>query len=122
MNKNIRAHCEKLFMKLKELIEFDVGSIHYDEDGQGKDLNSLLNMLNPPGSRQKGVRNKRFKSIFEKKCDQVKRRKTKKLAMNDVPSSTSTPQVFFLWFDSSSKEILQTLQCVNTCYCFLFIL
>ena len=63
MNKNVGAHCEKYFMKLKELIEFDLGSIHCDEDEQEKVLNSLPNVLNPLGSHQKGVRNKRFKSI-----------------------------------------------------------
>ena len=47
------AHCEKYFMALKEIIEINVSSIHYDKDGQGKDLNSLPNMLNPPGSHQK---------------------------------------------------------------------
>ncbi|KAJ8424952.1 hypothetical protein Cgig2_018759 [Carnegiea gigantea] len=63
INKNARAHCEKCFLELKELVEFDVGSIHCDEDGNVKVLNSLPNVLNPPGSRQKGVRNKKFKSI-----------------------------------------------------------
>ncbi|KAJ8428154.1 hypothetical protein Cgig2_028029 [Carnegiea gigantea] len=65
-NRNLSAHCEKYFMELKELIEFDVGSIHCEEDGQGKNLNSFQNMLNPHGSRQ----NKRFNSIVEKQCDQ----------------------------------------------------
>ncbi|KAJ8436534.1 LOW QUALITY PROTEIN: hypothetical protein Cgig2_026649 [Carnegiea gigantea] len=92
MNKKARAHCEKYFMKLKKPIEFEVGSIHCDEDGQGKVLNSLPNALNPPGSRQKGITNKRFKSIIEKKCDQVKRRKSKKLSKTDVGSSTAPPQ------------------------------
>ncbi|KAJ8424456.1 hypothetical protein Cgig2_016223 [Carnegiea gigantea] len=73
MNINARAHCEKYFTELKKLIEFD-------------------NVLNPPGSCQKGVRNKRFRSIVEKKCDQVKQRKSNKLSMNDVASSTATPQ------------------------------
>ena len=47
-NKNARAYCEKYFMEFKELVEFDVGSIHCDEDGQEKVLNSLLNVINPP--------------------------------------------------------------------------
>ncbi|KAJ8433025.1 hypothetical protein Cgig2_015452 [Carnegiea gigantea] len=37
MNKNARAHCEQYCMELKKAIEFDVDSIHIDEDGQGKD-------------------------------------------------------------------------------------
>ncbi|KAJ8447883.1 hypothetical protein Cgig2_012018 [Carnegiea gigantea] len=88
MNKNVRTHCEKYFMELKELIEFNVGSIHWDEDEQAKVLNSLPNVLNPPCSRQKGVRNKRFKSVVEKKCDQVKWKKSKKLSKNDITLST----------------------------------
>ena len=70
MNKNARAHCEQYCMELKKVIEFDVGSIHIDEDGHGhgKDWNSFLNVLNPPGSRQKGVRNTRLKSTVKKKC------------------------------------------------------
>ncbi|KAJ8433031.1 hypothetical protein Cgig2_015458 [Carnegiea gigantea] len=71
-NMNARAHCEKYFMGLKKLIEFDVGSKHCEEEGQEKNLNLPQNVLNAPGSRQKGVRNKSFKSIVEKKCDQVK--------------------------------------------------
>ncbi|KAJ8438092.1 hypothetical protein Cgig2_019940 [Carnegiea gigantea] len=55
---------------------------------KGKNLNSSQNVLNPPGSCQKGVRNKRFKSIFKKKGDQVKRRKTKKLSTNDITVPT----------------------------------
>jgi len=94
MNMNARAHCEKYFMELKELVEFDVGSIHCEENGHGKTLNLAQNVLNPPGSRQKGVRNKRLKSIVEKKCDQAKRRKSKKLLMNDVASVAGTPQVY----------------------------
>ncbi|KAJ8419804.1 hypothetical protein Cgig2_006311 [Carnegiea gigantea] len=82
-NLNARAHCEKYLTEFKKLIEFD-------------------NVLNPPSSCQKGVRNKRFKSIVEKKYDQVKRRTSKKMAMNDVACSTSTPQAFFIWFDASS--------------------
>ncbi|KAJ8453109.1 hypothetical protein Cgig2_014872 [Carnegiea gigantea] len=103
MNKNARAHCEKYFMELKEVIEFDVSSIHFDEDGQGKDLNSLPKVLNPPGSHQKGVRNKRFKSIVEKKCDQVKWRKPKKLSKTDVGSSTAPPQISLPTFNLSSS-------------------
>ncbi|KAJ8427522.1 hypothetical protein Cgig2_008882 [Carnegiea gigantea] len=73
----------------KELVEFDVGSINCDEDGNVKVLNSLPNVLNPHGSRQRGFRNKRFKSVVKRKCDQVKRRKSKKLSKNDVGSSTA---------------------------------
>ena len=43
-----------------------MSSIHCDEDRQGKVLNSLPNVLNPPGFRQKGVTNKRFESIVER--------------------------------------------------------
>ncbi|KAJ8435945.1 hypothetical protein Cgig2_023321 [Carnegiea gigantea] len=103
LNFNARAHCEKYFTELKKLIKFDVGSIHCEQDGQEKNLDLPQNVLNPPCSRQKGVRNKRFKIIVEKKCDQVKRKKSKKMAMNDVDCSTSTPQVFFIWFDASSS-------------------
>ncbi|KAJ8442023.1 hypothetical protein Cgig2_007861 [Carnegiea gigantea] len=92
MNKNATAHCEKYCMELKEVIEFDVGSIHIAEDGQEKDSNSLPNVLNPPGSRQKDVRNKRFKSTVEKKCDQVKQKKSKKLLKTDVGLSSAPPQ------------------------------
>ncbi|KAJ8420930.1 hypothetical protein Cgig2_017126 [Carnegiea gigantea] len=92
MNKNARAHCEQYCMELKKVIEFDVGSIHIDEDGQGKDSNSLPNVLNPPRSHQKGVRNKRLKSMVEKKCDQLKRRKSKKLLKTDVGSSSAQSQ------------------------------
>ncbi|KAJ8439439.1 hypothetical protein Cgig2_021553 [Carnegiea gigantea] len=105
-NKNARAHCERYCMELKKVIEFHVGSININEDGQGKDSNSLPNVPNPPESRQKGVRNKRFKSTVEKKCDQLKRRKSKKLLKTDVGSSSTPPHVilklinylsFFLW-------------------------
>ncbi|KAJ8432249.1 LOW QUALITY PROTEIN: hypothetical protein Cgig2_013902 [Carnegiea gigantea] len=92
MNKNARAHCKKAFLERKELVEFDVGSINCDKHGNVKVLSSLPNVLNPPGSRQKGVRNKRFKSIVERKCDEVKRRKSKKLSKNDVGSSTAPSQ------------------------------
>ncbi|KAJ8422903.1 hypothetical protein Cgig2_026424 [Carnegiea gigantea] len=101
MNKNARAHCEKSFLELKELVEFDVGSIHCDEHGNVKVWNSLPNVLNPPGSRQKGVRNKRFESI-ERKCDQVKRRKSKKLSKNDVGSSTSPSKITLPTFNHLS--------------------
>ena len=58
-------------------------------------MNFLSNVLNLPGSRQKGVRNKRFKSIVERKCDEVKQRKSKKLSKNDVGSSIAPSQVTF---------------------------
>ncbi|KAJ8451299.1 hypothetical protein Cgig2_014071 [Carnegiea gigantea] len=92
MNKAARAHCEKAFLELKKLVEFDIGSINCDGDRNAKVLNSSPNVLNPPGSRQKGVRNKRFKSIVEWKCDEVKRRKSKKLSKTDVGSSTAPSQ------------------------------
>ncbi|KAJ8429928.1 hypothetical protein Cgig2_017978 [Carnegiea gigantea] len=76
MNKNARAPCEKYLMEFKELIKFDVGSIHCDEDGHGKYLNSLLNL--------------------KKKCDQVKQRKTKKLSKTNVGSSTAPPQLSWI--------------------------
>ncbi|KAJ8434606.1 hypothetical protein Cgig2_025032 [Carnegiea gigantea] len=40
MNMNTRAHCEKYFIERKKLIELDVRSIHCEENGQGKSLNS----------------------------------------------------------------------------------
>ena len=96
MNKAARAHYEKAFLDLKQLVEFDIGSIHCDGDGNAKVSDSSPNVLNPPGSRQKGVRNKRFKSIVERKCDEVKRRKSKNLSKNNVGSSTAPSQVNFL--------------------------
>ena len=38
MNKNARAHCEKYLMELKELVEFDVDSIHCNEDGEREEF------------------------------------------------------------------------------------
>ncbi|KAJ8443497.1 hypothetical protein Cgig2_016980 [Carnegiea gigantea] len=101
-NRNAIAHCEKYFIELKELVEFDVGSIHCDEDGQEKVLNLLPNVLNPPNSSQKGVRNKRFKSIVEKKCDQVKQRRSKKLTKTDVGLSAAPSQITLSTFNHSS--------------------
>ncbi|KAJ8435688.1 hypothetical protein Cgig2_027278 [Carnegiea gigantea] len=49
-NMNARDHCEKYFTELKKLIEFDVGSIYFEEDGQEKNLNLPQNVLNPPSS------------------------------------------------------------------------
>jgi len=40
-NMNARAHCEKYFTELKKLIEFDVGSIHCEEDGQEKSFHVM---------------------------------------------------------------------------------
>ena len=37
-NFNAMAHCEKYYTELKKLIEFDVGSIHCEQDGQEKNL------------------------------------------------------------------------------------
>ncbi|KAJ8432079.1 hypothetical protein Cgig2_024689 [Carnegiea gigantea] len=98
--KAIESSCSS--MSFKELVEFDVGSIHCDEDGNVKVLNSLSNVLNPPGSHQKGVRNKRFKSIVERKCDQVKWKKSKKLSKNDVGSSTAPSQITLPMFNHLS--------------------
>ncbi|KAJ8436328.1 hypothetical protein Cgig2_005252 [Carnegiea gigantea] len=71
--------------------------------GQGKDSNSLPNVLNPPGSHHKGVRNKRFKSTVEKKCDQFKRRKSTKLLKTDVGSSLAPPHISLLTLNLSSS-------------------
>ncbi|KAJ8443817.1 hypothetical protein Cgig2_017298 [Carnegiea gigantea] len=103
MNKNARAHCEQYCMELKKVTEFDVGSIHIDEDGQGKDSNLLPNVLNPPGFHQKGVRNKRLKSTVEKKCDQLKWRKSKKLLKTDVGLSSAQSQILLLTLNLSSS-------------------
>ena len=81
LNKNVRANCEKYFNALKELVELDMRFICCDEDEHVKNGNSSKDVLNPPRSRQQRVRNKRFESIVENKCDQVKQGKTKKLAI-----------------------------------------
>ncbi|KAJ8437677.1 LOW QUALITY PROTEIN: hypothetical protein Cgig2_028615 [Carnegiea gigantea] len=87
----------------EEPYEFQhIVNFNKEEGGHEKVLNSLPNVLNPPGSRQKGVRNKRFKSIIERKCDQVKRRKSKKLSKNDVGSSTTASQITLPTFNHSS--------------------
>ncbi|KAJ8443106.1 hypothetical protein Cgig2_030874 [Carnegiea gigantea] len=87
-NINARAHCEKYFTELKKLIKFDVGRWPREE------FEFATECLNPPSSRQKGVRNKRLKSIVEKKCDHVKRRKSKKIAMNDELYFSSGPSSY----------------------------
>ena len=84
LNKNARANCEKCFNELKELVEVDVRSICYDGDEYDKKKNSSKDVLNPPGSRQKGIQSKRFKSIVEKQDDEVKHKKLKKLSVNEV--------------------------------------
>ena len=86
-----------MFLEIRELVEFDLGSIYCNEDGHEKVLNSLSNVLNPLGSRQIGVRNNKFKSTIENKCDQVKWRKSKKLSKNDVGTSTASSQVCFVY-------------------------
>ncbi|KAJ8424983.1 hypothetical protein Cgig2_027992 [Carnegiea gigantea] len=55
LNKQSRAYCEEYFDKLKQLVEMEVGSIYYEDDGQGKGLDSSKNVLNPLGSRKKWV-------------------------------------------------------------------
>ena len=42
MNKHARAHYEKYFNKLKELIGLDVGSIYREEYKQGKKLEFIM--------------------------------------------------------------------------------
>ena len=79
-----RVKCEKYFNELNELVELDVGSICCEGDDNVGNKNGSNNVLNLVGSRQKGVRNKRFKSIVEKKGDVITRRKSKKLSSNDV--------------------------------------
>ena len=56
-------------------------SIYCVQDRHAKNFSSSQNVLNPPRSRQQRVRNKRFESIVENKCDQVKQGKTQKLAI-----------------------------------------
>jgi len=84
LNKNARANCEKCFNELKELVEVDVGSICSNGDEYDKKGKSSKDVLNYPGYWQKGVWNKRIKSIVEKKCDKVKCNKWKKLYMSYV--------------------------------------
>ncbi|KAJ8438362.1 hypothetical protein Cgig2_015289 [Carnegiea gigantea] len=55
LNKQSRAHCDDYFDKLKQLVKMQVGSIYYEDDGQGKGLDSSKNVLNPLRSRKKGV-------------------------------------------------------------------
>ncbi|KAJ8425197.1 hypothetical protein Cgig2_004319 [Carnegiea gigantea] len=96
MNKNARAHCEKCFLELKELGEFDVSSIHCNEHGHEKVLNSLPNVLNPLGSRQKalGIRDLRVLLKIN--------RKSKKLSKNAVSSSTAPSQITLSMFNHLS--------------------
>ena len=65
-NKNVRANYEKYFRELKELVELDVGSICCEGDDNARKGICWKDVLNPLGSRQKGVPNKRFKSIVKK--------------------------------------------------------
>jgi len=102
LNKQSMAHCEDYFNKLKQLVEMEVGSIYYEDDGQGKGLDSSKNVLNPPGSRKKGVRNNRLKSIVEKKSNQAKGKKRDKLSSNDSSASRLVSQVSFHLFLVSS--------------------
>ena len=44
LNKQSRAHCEEYFDKLKQLVEMEVGSIYYEDDGYGKGLDSSKNV------------------------------------------------------------------------------
>jgi len=62
---------KKYFNDLKELVELD-GCIYCDGDEHVENVNSSKDVLNPPSFQQEGVQNKRFKSIVEKKCNQVK--------------------------------------------------
>ena len=64
-----------------------MGSIYYKDDGQGKDLHSSKNVLNPPGSCKKGLRNSWLKSIVEKKSNQAKGKKRETLSSNDSSAS-----------------------------------
>ena len=95
LNQNARANCGKYFTKLKKLVEQDVGFICCDRDGNVENLTSSQNVLNTPGSQQKMIWNKR---IIEKKYDQIKQRKSKKLSINDVSSSKAAQQVSLLDF------------------------
>ena len=98
LNKNVRANCEKYFNALKELVELDMRFICCDEDEHVKNGNSSKDVLNPPRSRQKGLQNKRFKTIVKKKGEEIKQRKSKKFSINDVSSSKVTHHVFFFFF------------------------
>ena len=54
-NMNARAKCEKYFNELKELVELDIGSICCDGDENARKENGSNDVLNPVGSRQKGM-------------------------------------------------------------------
>ncbi|KAJ8452000.1 hypothetical protein Cgig2_016581 [Carnegiea gigantea] len=84
MNTQARVHYEEYFNKLKELVEQEVGSIYVEENVASKQMDSSRKILNPVGSKPKGERNKRKKSIVEKKCKQAKSKK------RDLKSSNGT--------------------------------
>ncbi|KAJ8439020.1 hypothetical protein Cgig2_028466 [Carnegiea gigantea] len=52
-------------------------------DVQQDGSSSTKSFLNPPGSREKNQRNKRLKSTSEKKCNQAKARKKKKMSAHN---------------------------------------
>ena len=96
MNKEARLLCEEYFSKLQELIEVEVGSVYVEGDVQQDGSSSAKIVLNPPGSREKGQRNKRLKSTCEKKCNQAKARKKKKLSTHSIINEEVLPKVWQL--------------------------
>ncbi|KAJ8439021.1 hypothetical protein Cgig2_028467 [Carnegiea gigantea] len=83
MNREARLFCEEYFSKLNEVIEVEVGSVYMEGDVQQDGSSSTKSVLNPPGSREKNQRNKRLKSTSEKKCNQAKARKKKKMSAHN---------------------------------------
>ena len=92
LNGEARLLCEEYFSKLKELIEVQVGSVYIEGDVEQDGASSAKSVLNPPGCREKGQRNKRLKSTIEKKCNQAKERKKKMMAHN-ITSEEGLPKV-----------------------------
>ena len=93
MNREARILCEDYFSKLMELIEVEVGSVYVEDDIHQNGSSSAKSVLNPPGSREKGQRNKRWKSTSEKKCNQAKARKKKKLSTHNLTIEEGLPKV-----------------------------
>ncbi|KAJ8430390.1 hypothetical protein Cgig2_032129 [Carnegiea gigantea] len=92
MNREVRLLCEEYFSKLKELIEVEVGLVHVEGDAQQDGPSSAKRILNPPRSQEKGQQNKRLKSTSEKKCNQAKARKKKKLSAHSITSEEGLPK------------------------------
>ncbi|KAJ8439022.1 hypothetical protein Cgig2_028468 [Carnegiea gigantea] len=92
MNREARLFCEEYFSKLNEVIEVKVGSVYMEGDVQQDGSSSTKSVLNPPGSREKNQRNKRLKSTSEKKCNQAKARKKKKMSAHNLQVKRDYPR------------------------------